>query len=152
MTESTAEARFFSAVTPTSAPSGTWRFEVVFNGQTQSVNFQLGAVEPPRVNVVEYYAASLDHYFMTGFTTEEAAYLLDDSQARVLIHGAPMDERVAQLDAAGLARIVTPAAYEEFLSAGSATMPTGPAADDLCNRIRKAGGACFVLRNMGVRG
>jgi len=22
------------------------------------------------------------------------------------------------------------------------------AADDLCNRIRKAGGACFVLRNM----
>src|SRR5205823_3046264 len=65
------------------------------------------------------------------FTTEEATYLLDDSQARVLIHGAPMDERVAQLDAAGLARIVTPAAYEEFLSAGAATMPTGPAADDL---------------------
>jgi hypothetical protein len=26
------------------------------------------------------------------------------------------------------------------------------AADDLCNRIRRAGGACFVLRNMGVRG
>jgi hypothetical protein len=25
---------------------------------------------------------------------------------------------------------------------------TRPAADDLCNRIRKAGGACFVLRNM----
>jgi hypothetical protein len=25
-------------------------------------------------------------------------------------------------------------------------------ADDLCNRIRKAGGACFVLRNMFVRG
>ncbi len=25
-------------------------------------------------------------------------------------------------------------------------------ADDLCNRIRRAGGACFVLRNMGVRG
>ncbi len=24
---------------------------------------------------------------------------------------------------------------------------TRPAADDLCNRIRKAGGACFVLRN-----
>ena len=23
-----------------------------------------------------------------------------------------------------------------------------PAADDLCNRIRRAGGACFVLRNM----
>ncbi|SHL86265.1 Soluble lytic murein transglycosylase [Bradyrhizobium lablabi] len=29
---------------------------------------------------------------------------------------------------------------------------TRPAADDLCNRIRRAGGACFVLRNMGVRG
>ena len=26
------------------------------------------------------------------------------------------------------------------------------AADDLCNRIRHAGGACFVLRNKGVRG
>lgn len=25
-------------------------------------------------------------------------------------------------------------------------------ADNLCNRIRRAGGACFVLRNMGVRG
>ena len=24
---------------------------------------------------------------------------------------------------------------------------TRPAADDLCNRIRKAGGACFVLKN-----
>ena len=29
---------------------------------------------------------------------------------------------------------------------------TRPAADDLCNRIRKAGGACFVLKNRGVRG
>src|SRR6266436_9865129 len=29
---------------------------------------------------------------------------------------------------------------------------TRPAADDLCNRIRRAGGACFVLRNMGVPG
>jgi hypothetical protein len=28
---------------------------------------------------------------------------------------------------------------------------TRAAADDLCNRIRRAGGACFVLRNMGVR-
>jgi hypothetical protein len=25
-------------------------------------------------------------------------------------------------------------------------------ADDLCNRIRKAGGACFVLKNRGVSG
>jgi hypothetical protein len=29
---------------------------------------------------------------------------------------------------------------------------TRPAADDLCNRIRRAGGACFVLGNMEVRG
>jgi len=29
---------------------------------------------------------------------------------------------------------------------------TRPDADDLCNRIRRAGGACFVLRNMAVRG
>jgi hypothetical protein len=29
---------------------------------------------------------------------------------------------------------------------------TRPAADDLCDRIRRAGGACFVLRNMNVRG
>ena len=29
---------------------------------------------------------------------------------------------------------------------------TRPAADDLCNRIRKAGGACFVLKNRVVPG
>jgi hypothetical protein len=29
---------------------------------------------------------------------------------------------------------------------------TRPDADNLCNRIRRAGGACFVLRNMGVSG
>jgi hypothetical protein len=29
---------------------------------------------------------------------------------------------------------------------------TRAAADDLCNRIRRAGGACFVLRNMYLRG
>jgi hypothetical protein len=29
---------------------------------------------------------------------------------------------------------------------------TRPAADDLCNRIRRAGGACFVLRNLKFRG
>ena len=29
---------------------------------------------------------------------------------------------------------------------------TRPAANDLCNRILRAGGACFVLRNTGVRG
>jgi hypothetical protein len=29
---------------------------------------------------------------------------------------------------------------------------TRPAADDLCNRIRRAGGACFVLKNWNVHG
>jgi hypothetical protein len=29
---------------------------------------------------------------------------------------------------------------------------TRPVADDLCGRIRRAGGACFVIRNMNVRG
>ena len=29
---------------------------------------------------------------------------------------------------------------------------TRPAADDLCNRIRRAGGACLVLRNINARG
>jgi hypothetical protein len=29
---------------------------------------------------------------------------------------------------------------------------TRPEADDLCNKIRKAGGACFVLKNIFVRG
>jgi hypothetical protein len=29
---------------------------------------------------------------------------------------------------------------------------TRPAADDLCNRIRRAGGACLVLRNMAAKG
>ena len=29
---------------------------------------------------------------------------------------------------------------------------TRPAADDLCNRIRKAGGACFVLKKQGRAG
>ena len=65
------------------------------------------------------------------FTADEAAYLLDDSQARVLVHGAAMEERVADLDTSALGRVVTPADYEVFLSAGSLTPPAGPGADDL---------------------
>ena len=57
---------------PPSAPFGTWRFEVGFKGQTQSVSFQVGATEPPRANAIEYYNASLNHYFMTAFPTEAA--------------------------------------------------------------------------------
>ena len=62
----------WSVTLPTTAPAGTWRFEAVFNGQSRSVNFQVGATEPSRFNVVEYYAASLNHYFMTAFSDEEA--------------------------------------------------------------------------------
>lgn len=59
---------------PASAPAGAWRFETVFNGQTQSVDFEVGmGGPPPQVDVIEYYAASLDHYFMTAFAGEEAA-------------------------------------------------------------------------------
>jgi Transglycosylase SLT domain/SPOR domain len=46
-----------------------------------------------------------------------------------------------------------------FRSRGSRTFyqvrigaDTRPAAEDLCGRIRRAGGACFVLRNMKMRG
>ena len=97
---------------------------------------RIAAWLPTGIEYLEVYAAAAKAGLVLvpvheRFTTGEATYLLDDSQARVLIHGAPMDERVAQLDTAGLARIVTPAAYEEFLSAGAATMPAGPAADDL---------------------
>jgi len=37
------------------------------------VSFQVGATEPPRFNVAEYFAVSLDHYFMTAFTDEQAS-------------------------------------------------------------------------------
>jgi murein DD-endopeptidase MepM/ murein hydrolase activator NlpD len=62
-----------SVILPTNAASGSWRFEVKFAGQSQSTAFQVGATEPPRTDIVEYYAPSLDHYFMTGFADEEAA-------------------------------------------------------------------------------
>jgi len=55
----------------TAAP-GAWTAQVTFNGQTQSVEFEVGATEPPRADAVEYYDASLDHYFMTSFANEIA--------------------------------------------------------------------------------
>lgn len=62
----------WSVTLPMTGATGTWRFEVVFHGQTQSATFQVGISEPPRTEIIEYYAASLDHYFMTGFAVEEA--------------------------------------------------------------------------------
>ena len=62
-----------SVALPSNATNGSWRFEVQFAGQVQSVPFQVGATEPPRDEIVEYYAPSLDHYFVTGFANEEAA-------------------------------------------------------------------------------
>ena len=58
---------------PAAAASGDWRFEVAFAGQTQSVGFHVGATEPPRGSVIEYYNATLDHYFVTAFLDEAAA-------------------------------------------------------------------------------
>ena len=63
----------WSVALPMTGATGAWRFEVVFHGQTQSVTFQVGSSEPPRAEIAEYYAASLDHYFMSGFAAEEAA-------------------------------------------------------------------------------
>jgi len=55
----------------TAAP-GAWTAQVAFNGQTQSVAFEVGTTEPPRADAVEYYNATLDHYFMTSFANEIA--------------------------------------------------------------------------------
>jgi len=58
---------------PTSAPAGSWRLDVSFNGQTKSATFDVGDVEPPREDAIEYYNASINHYFMTSFPEEAAA-------------------------------------------------------------------------------
>ena len=78
---------------------------------------RIAAWLPTGVEYLEVYGAAAKAGLVLvpvheRFTTDEAAYLLDDSEARVLIHGAPMDERVAQLDTSALGRVVTPAAYE----------------------------------------
>ncbi|HEV8622964.1 MAG TPA: class I adenylate-forming enzyme family protein, partial [Acidimicrobiia bacterium] len=65
------------------------------------------------------------------FTAGEAAHLLDDSQARVLLHGPPMEERAEQLDPSALNLVVPPERYEAFLSTGGTALPAGPTADDL---------------------
>jgi murein DD-endopeptidase MepM/ murein hydrolase activator NlpD len=54
------------------AAPGVWTAQVTFAGQTQSVEFRVGAAEPPRANAIEYYNVSLDHYFMTSFANEIA--------------------------------------------------------------------------------
>jgi murein DD-endopeptidase MepM/ murein hydrolase activator NlpD len=62
-----------SVTLPAAAAQGTWRFQVAFHGETQSAIFRVGETEPPRTAIAEYYAAALDHYFMTGFANEETA-------------------------------------------------------------------------------
>jgi len=57
---------------PSSAVPGVWAARVDFAGQSQIVEFQVGASEPPRAEAIEYYNASLDHYFMTSFANEIA--------------------------------------------------------------------------------
>jgi len=60
---------------PPGAPSGSWRLDVSFNGQTKSAAFEVGvdAAEPARQDAIEYYNASINHYFMTSFPEEAAA-------------------------------------------------------------------------------
>lgn len=70
-----ASAYYAYAVTlPPDAPLGEWTFEIVYPpGTRQSTTFFVGAAEPPRLDTVEYYAPSLDHYFITAFPEEQAA-------------------------------------------------------------------------------
>jgi murein DD-endopeptidase MepM/ murein hydrolase activator NlpD len=58
---------------PMSATKGTWRAEVAFAGQADSVDFLVGFTEPARADAVEYYDAALNHYFMTSFVSEITA-------------------------------------------------------------------------------
>jgi murein DD-endopeptidase MepM/ murein hydrolase activator NlpD len=58
---------------PADAPAGDWGFEVDYRATTTRTTFHVGAAEPPRLTAVEYYAPSLDHYFITAFPDEQAA-------------------------------------------------------------------------------
>jgi len=124
-------------------PAVTYR---TFDDRTTRLANALLSVASPGDRIAVWLPTGIEHLEVYGaaakagmvlvpvherFTAEEAAYILDDSESRVLIHGAPMDERVAQLETSTLGRVVTPAAYDEFLCAGTGTMPAGPAADDL---------------------
>jgi len=63
-----------SVTVPAAGATGTWRFQVTFAGQMQSINFEVGTTtEPPRATTIGYYNATLNHYFMTAFPEEAAA-------------------------------------------------------------------------------
>ncbi|MEP7183210.1 MAG: peptidoglycan DD-metalloendopeptidase family protein [Betaproteobacteria bacterium] len=64
---------YYTVTLPAGAPAGEWTFEIVYLGASYRTPFYVGAAEPPRVTAVEYYAPSLDHYFITAFPEEQAA-------------------------------------------------------------------------------
>ncbi len=64
---------FYSPTLPPDAPVGEWTFEIEYLDDVYRTTFHVGASEPPRLTAVEYYAPSLDHYFVTAFPEEQAA-------------------------------------------------------------------------------
>jgi hypothetical protein len=68
------------------------------------------------------------------------------SRAMAKLHGVIGDQSPSLLSSQNRSRGMRPF-YQVRIGA-----ETRPEADDLCNRIRRAGGACFVLRNVGMRG
>ncbi|NDP42706.1 MAG: peptidoglycan DD-metalloendopeptidase family protein [Aromatoleum sp.] len=61
-------------VIPAAGPAGTWRFSTTFSGQSKTLDFDVDTTpQPPLVDVIEYYAPSLNHFFITAFPEEAAA-------------------------------------------------------------------------------
>jgi soluble lytic murein transglycosylase-like protein len=89
---------------------------------------QLGAAQPWGVQLAG------------GFNRDLAMAMY--SRAMTKLHGAIGDQTPTLLSSRNRSRGMR-AFYQVRIGAD-----TRPAADDLCNRIRRAGGACFVLRNV----
>jgi len=64
---------YYTLTLPDDAPVGEWTFEIVYAEAPSRTSFHVGGPEPPRLVAVEYYAPSLDHYFVTAFAEEQAA-------------------------------------------------------------------------------
>ena len=91
--------------------------------------------DDPAMVAGEYVLGTLDADERRAFSRR----LLTDRQAVADV--AAWQERLAPLLLGGPEATVSPALWTRIDRA------TRPAANDLCNRIRKAGGTCFVLRN-----
>ncbi len=64
---------YYTLTLPADAPSGEWTFEIVYPDVPYRTTFHVGGAEPARLTAVEYYAPSLDHYFITAFPEEQVA-------------------------------------------------------------------------------